>query len=81
MKTLFYALIALMGPLSTGCASIESSDIKTSGIYADFEAKSSGEGSTLLSASLKVGENSNTYLDLVEGDTLTASFDEETKRL
>ena len=78
MKPPFYALFAIMASLGTSCASIDSSDIKTSGIYADFEAKSNGEGTTLLSANLKVGQNSNTYLNLVEGDTLQASFENET---
>lgn len=78
MKPPFYALFGLMASLGASCASIDSSDIKTSGIYADFEAKSNGEGTTLVSANLKVGQNSNTYLDLVEGDTLQVSFQEET---
>jgi hypothetical protein len=78
MKPLFYALTALIASLGTACESIESSDIRTSGVYANFEAKANGEGATLISASLTVGENSNTYLDLVEGDTLQASFEDET---
>ena len=79
MKPLFYGLTALIASLGTACESIESSDIRTSGIYANFEAKSNGEGTTLLTANLTVGQNSNTYLDLVEGDILQASFEDETK--
>ena len=59
-----------------GCSaeSTESSDVKTSGIYADLEVQVDGTGNADAEATLRVGgADSNTYLQLANGDTLTAS--------
>jgi hypothetical protein len=54
------------------CQSISSSDVKTQGIYADLTASSDGM-TTSVEAHLKTGGSlSNTYLDLQNGDSLTA---------
>jgi hypothetical protein len=62
----------VVAPLFLACQSIASSDVKTSGIYAALAASSDGT-TTALSARLKTGGAlSNTFLDLQNGDSLTA---------
>jgi hypothetical protein len=56
-----------------GCETVDSSSVKTSGLYADLEAEAAGDGRTKLKASLKLGQGSLTFLELAEGDTLIAS--------
>ena len=64
------------------CESVESTDVMTSGVYADIEAVAEGDGSTRASAILRVGgADSNTFLELVADDSLTASTGEETQEL
>ena len=63
------------------CEAVESSDIRTSGVYARFEAKASADGATTVKAELTVGENSNTYLDLVAGAALQARQGEDTQEM
>lgn len=55
------------------CETVDSSGVKTSGLYADLEAEATGDGRTRLKASLKLGQGSLTFLELAEGDTLIAS--------
>ncbi|MCB9649615.1 MAG: hypothetical protein H6730_23910 [Deltaproteobacteria bacterium] len=58
---------------SAACEQVDSSAIRTEGIYADFTAVSHGEGQVALRANLRVGGPvSNTYIDLVDGDRLEA---------
>jgi hypothetical protein len=58
--------------LLAACQSISSSNVTTQGIYADLSATSDGS-STHVEARLKTGgQVSNTYLDLQNGDSLTA---------
>jgi hypothetical protein len=66
-----------------GCTeSVESTDIRTSGIYPEFTVTANGSGSSRVVARLKVGgSKSNTYLDLKGGDELRASVGDETKVL
>lgn len=66
-----------------GCSeSVESTDIRTSGIYPEIDVVANGSGSSRVTVRLKVGgRNSNTYLDLKGGDTLEASVDGDTKTL
>lgn len=60
--------------------SIDSSSVKTDGVYADFSARADGSGQTKIHAGLKTGgPNSNTFLTLEEGDTLTFFVDGESK--
>jgi hypothetical protein len=59
--------------LSTACESIDSANVRTDGIYAAMSAVADDSGDTRLTAYLKTGgSGSNTFLDLSEGDTLTA---------
>jgi len=70
--------------LTVGCAeSVESEDVMTSGVYAMIDVTSDGDGSGAdVEVRLKVGgPESNTFLDLVGDDTLTASAGEETLTL
>jgi hypothetical protein len=61
-----------------GCERVESTDVRTSGIYADLDVVARGDGDSTVSASLRVGgPRSNTYLELVEGDALTAHQGED----
>lgn len=56
------------------CESVESSDLKTSGMYAQLTARADGSGSTRAEAVLKVGgSTSNTFVKLTAGDELMVS--------
>ena len=73
--------LALIGGL-VACESVESTDVLTSGVYADISATADGSGSTETSAILRVGGgNSNTFLQLVEDDTLTASQGDDSQAM
>jgi len=69
--------------LSFACSeSVESEDIRTSGIYPEIEVRATGNGSTRVQVRLKVGgDDSNTFLDLTGDDSLEATADGQTKRL
>ncbi len=60
-----------------GCSEkVESSDIKTSGIYPEFLVTATGNGSSKIEVWLKVGgNNSNTFLELTGPDELTVTVD------
>jgi hypothetical protein len=66
-----------------GCSeSVESTDVKTTGIYPEITVTADGSGSSRVRVRLKVGgSNSNTLLDLTGGDELTATVDGDTKVL
>ena len=71
-----FRALALSLPLAAlvGCESVESSDVKTSGMYAQFTAQADGSGSTRTEAILKVGgSTSNTFVQLAAGDELTVA--------
>jgi hypothetical protein len=69
--------------LALACTeSVESTDIKTSGIYPEIEVVSTNGTSSKVTVWLKVGgDDSNTYLDLKGDDTLEATVDGDTKTL
>jgi hypothetical protein len=69
--------------LALACTeSVESTDIKTTGIYPEIEVVATGNGRSKVTVKLKVGgDDSNTFLDLTGGDTLEATADGETKTL
>lgn len=76
------ALPFLILPVLVACESVESTDVLTSGIWAGYTVTSTGSGSTLTEASLKVGgDTSNTFVNLEEDDTLTVTAGGETKTL
>ena len=70
-------------PLALACTeSVESTDVKTSGIYPEIEVVASGSGNSKVTVKLKVGgDDSNTFLDLTGDDTLEATADGETRTL
>ena len=62
--------------------SVESTDVRTSGVYPEFQVMADGTGSSTASARLKVGGNdSNTFLDLRGSDVLEVSAGGDTQRL
>ena len=68
--------------LATACARVDSSDVRTGGVYADLEVTASGDGTSIVIAGLRVGgPQSNTYLDLVDGDTLTAHGGDQSQEM
>ena len=56
-----------------GCETVKSTDIKTSGLYADLKADAAGGGQVKVKATLTLGSGSLTFLELSPGDTLTAT--------
>lgn len=73
----------LLGVILLGCSEeVESTDVRTTGVYPEFTVTATGNGSSRVEARLKVGgNNSNTFLDLTGGDTLEVTVDGETKTL
>ena len=70
MKKLICGVLCL-SPL-IACESVSSSDVLTSGMYANLEVSADGSGVSRASAILRVGgASSNVYVDLVDGDALT----------
>lgn len=67
--------------LAAGCRQkVESTDIRTSGIYPDVDVIADGSGSTRVQVRLKVGGPvSNTFLDLVGDDRLQVTAGGVTK--
>ena len=61
--------------LVSGCAKTESSDLLTSGIYADLSARATGMGTTTISATLYVDNPNNlNFVELTGNDQLIASY-------
>ncbi len=81
MPRLSYFL--LLPLLSTACTeTVDSQDIRTSGIYPHFAVSTDGSGSSVASARLRVGgDDSNTYVDLQSGDHIEVTAGEQTQRL
>jgi hypothetical protein len=68
--------LALSASLAAGCKQeVESTDIRTSGVYPVIDVTAEGTGSTRVSVRLKVGgPASNTFLELTGPDKLTATM-------
>ncbi len=74
MKKLICGVLCL-SPL-IACESVSSVDVTTNGMYANFEVSADGSGSSRANAVLRVGgPSSNVYVDMAEGDSLSASVD------
>lgn len=73
----------LVLPFALACSeSVESTDIRTTGIYPEIVVTATGNGTSLVEVRLKVGgRNSNTLLDLKGADTLEATVAGSTKTL
>jgi len=69
--------------LAFGCTeSVESEDIRTSGVYPEIMVTATGNGNSTVSVRLKVGgSNSNTFLDMTGEDRLEATVGATTRRL
>jgi hypothetical protein len=79
----FRSVLFPVALLSFACSeSVESEDVRTSGIYPEIEVRATGNGSTRVQVRLKVGgDDSNTFLRLTGDDELEATADGQTKRL
>lgn len=82
MKYLKLGLL-LTGALgSLSCSEdVDSEAIRTEGMYANYEAIASGDGSTELTCSLRVGGDNGTFVELTGDDQLTAITERETRLL
>jgi hypothetical protein len=80
---LLLTTLSVISLLAPGCAQeVESTDVRTSGVYPEIDVTATGNGSSRVVVRLKVGgRNSNTYLDLTGPDTLQASTGGTTKTL
>ena len=78
MKRFLALSLFLFCPVFLACASVKSTDVKTSGVLPTIQVTASGDGKTAVYTSLRVGGPfSNTFLDLSEGDRLVVTSDEE----
>jgi len=69
-------------PLLVGCEVVESTDVNSSGIYADLFVMAEGSGTSHASATLRVGgATSNTFVELSGADTLTSWRTDEEPQL
>jgi hypothetical protein len=76
------AILLLTLSALVACEAVDSVDVMTDGVYADITAEAEGDGTTRTSAILRVGgATSNTFMELVETDTLTASTGDETQTM
>ena len=65
-----------------GTEDVDSTDVRTSGVYADMQVVATGDGQSEVTASLWVGgEDSNTYLDLQGDDNLVASAGNDSRSM
>jgi hypothetical protein len=77
LNVLFGSLLA-----ATGCTeSVDSDAIRTRGIHAAFEALATGDGSTGVSAVLRVGGDDGTFVNLVHDDQLIAQMSKSQRAL
>lgn len=73
MKKLICGVLCL-SPL-IACESVSSVDVTTNGMYANFEVSADGSGTSRANAVLRVGgPSSNVYVDMAEGDSLSAAM-------
>jgi hypothetical protein len=74
--------IASVGVLAGCTETLDSKNIKTAGISATIEATATSDSSTSVKATLKAGgDESNTYIDLSDGDAIFASADGDKKEM
>ena len=78
-----FVSLLLSASLSAGCKQeVESTDIRTTGVYPVIDVTAEGSGTSRVLVKLKVGGiNSNTYLNLTGPDRLTATGGGATKEL
>jgi len=72
----------MLAVLCAGCTTVDSSDILTSGIHAQLGARTSGDGTTQVTATLYLGNPANlNFVDLTGDDELIASHGTQTKEM
>jgi hypothetical protein len=66
----------------TACETLDSADIRTSGVYAEIDVEADGTGQSVVRTTLRSGgAGSNTYLELTAGDRLLARSEGQTKTM
>ena len=80
-QQLLLSTAALTIALAAGCSEdVDSDDVATDAIYANFSVNAEGDGASHVLATLRVGgPSSNTYLDLTDYDSLMASVNDTAK--
>ena len=78
-----FVSLLLSASLAAGCKQeVESTDIRTTGVYPVIDVTAEGSGTSRVLVKLKVGGiNSNTYLELIGPDKLTVTGGGATKDL
>jgi len=76
-KTLTFAALAFL----SACSTASSTDIKTSGMHASISGLSDGTGTTAVSATLRVGAQSTTFIELASTDALKATSGADSVKL
>lgn len=72
---------ALLGLSLFGCTDVDSTNLNTSGIRAELTVTGRGTGTATVSAGLYVQDSSLTFVELQEGDELTATTGDQTKTM
>lgn len=73
--TRMFAVTGLLAA-ATACESVESNDVLTDGIYANYDAVNTGAAQTAVTAVFRVGgATSNTFVNLGGDDVVTVSVD------
>lgn len=80
MKTTLFAAFAALA-FAAGCTTADSTDLKTSGIYATITATGDGAGKTQVSTVLQLGPLSTAFVQLKGMDALTATSGTQTVTL
>ena len=75
MKTPWQIVLCSLSLALSGssCETVQSTDIKTSSLYAELEADAPGTGRVNVKATLRLGPGSLTFLELTPGELLTAT--------
>jgi hypothetical protein len=81
MRRVSWLAIGALGLVACSEEHVDSTDVKTSGMYASMRVEASGNGSSELRMLLTVGGDDGTIVDLKNGETLTGSAGTEEKRL
>jgi hypothetical protein len=78
----FILIPAALLAMACKTESVESTDVKTTGIYPEIEVTADGSGDSEVRVWLKVGgDDSNTFLQLTGKDTLEVTVDGDTKTM
>lgn len=80
-RLLLFATTAATMAVGAGCSEdVDSSDVATDAIHANFRVTAEGDGTSHVIATLRVGgPNSNTYLDLTDYDSLVTFVNDTAK--